>query len=326
MAGLWIPGAPVIGNVNQDGDRGNVDLSDIDLTVETLTDKRVRYGRLGTQQFIGANGYLQSAPENTWPLEYLNGTPVGRSEPGPQSTNLIPYATDFTKWRQDKAAVTANAGIALDGTNTAQLITTLERTSGEPIVYITPRIEPGDYTLTIVVRAGSTNFVHAALRDSANTNSTRVFANLTTLETSVLQVAGSITAAASAITLGDWVLLTAHFKTALPAGSYFLYFGPSGGINVGAATGDSIYATFAQFEKLIVGTSLITTTGVAATRAAAFASVRVWPWLTGIRLHYSNNTVDSILLNGSEGDWYQLPFSTRDWATRKIRRISYYKE
>jgi len=67
----------------------DIDLSDIDLTTDTQ-DPRVRY--IGpSHSYIDENGTIATSEINEWPLEYVDGQPVGRHEPEPEATN---YALD----------------------------------------------------------------------------------------------------------------------------------------------------------------------------------------------------------------------------------------
>ena len=62
------------------------DLSDIDLTAETL-DSRVSYSG-PAHLYWGQSGNLETSAPNAWPLEYRNGVAIGRSLPEPQTTNF----------------------------------------------------------------------------------------------------------------------------------------------------------------------------------------------------------------------------------------------
>ncbi len=90
MNGIFIPGAVVLGRT---GNSGSADLSDIDLTSEKL-DPRLKYQCASHHAFHAADGTIQFAEPNAWPLEYRDGMPVGRHEPEPQATN---YATSISQ-------------------------------------------------------------------------------------------------------------------------------------------------------------------------------------------------------------------------------------
>jgi len=76
--GLSTTGIAILG-------RASSSMPPADLTLPEL-DPRIRY--IGPAHFYwNADGYMLMSAQNEWPLEYINGIPVGRHEPEPESTN-----------------------------------------------------------------------------------------------------------------------------------------------------------------------------------------------------------------------------------------------
>ncbi|HAZ7413387.1 TPA: hypothetical protein J8I72_004586 [Escherichia coli] len=319
MKGLFIRGTPIFGNVTNSS---SADLSDIDMTAER-TDPRLIFECLSPRAVIARDGSIQYAPANEWLVEYKDGVAIGRHEPEPQDTNLLIWSSSFNAWTKGGITVTQNAAPDISGGNTAQMLTASATSYSR--VFVSPRLSAGNNTLTLIVRAGSTPYLHGTFEDIGTTNTMRFYANMTTLETSVVVVRGIISGEMTARKfVGGWVMLTLH--AVLPADSgYYVFFGPSnilGGVS--AMVGDTIYAAFTQLEHGPVATSLIATNGAAATRAAAFAWVKN-PGLmaTAARIYYTDGTTHDIALNGAERG--AIPQASKDWATRYIEGISYAK-
>ncbi|WP_407224618.1 hypothetical protein [Enterobacter hormaechei] len=112
MKGLFIPGVTELGASSDSFPSGIVipganvmtlppgewvDLSDIDLTSSAL-DYRVSFSCASNHAYYSADGTIQFAAPDVWPLEYRNGVAVGRHEPEPQRTNLISYSENLAAW------------------------------------------------------------------------------------------------------------------------------------------------------------------------------------------------------------------------------------
>ncbi|WP_425133774.1 hypothetical protein, partial [Enterobacter hormaechei] len=101
MKGLFIPGVTELGASSDSFPSGIVipganvmtlppgewvDLSDIDLTSSAL-DYRVSFSCASNHAYYSADGTIQFAAPDVWPLEYRDGVAVGRHEPEVQSDN-----------------------------------------------------------------------------------------------------------------------------------------------------------------------------------------------------------------------------------------------
>ncbi|QHM71292.1 hypothetical protein [Mixta intestinalis] len=82
-SGIWTPGAVLIGNSSAAGQVVDV----IDLTSPAL-DSRVTFTG-PAYRYFNATGALVECSENEWPLEYRNGSAIGRREPFAASSNAI---------------------------------------------------------------------------------------------------------------------------------------------------------------------------------------------------------------------------------------------
>ncbi|QCT21771.1 hypothetical protein FEM41_19990 [Jejubacter calystegiae] len=323
MRGLYIPSAPVLGNISA-GAGGGADLSDIDLTAQTL-DSRIKYQCASNHAYYAADGTIQFAEPDIWPLEYRDGVVVGRHEPERQATNLLTHATNFGEWRAANSSVT-NSDEMLFANEHAQFVTATA-TATYTRVYQTPALAAGDCVFTLYVKPGTTSYLHATLEDSTRQNSSHFYADLIDKTGGIISAVGSLPVVVAVREFVDgWFIVTA--TASLPvSSSYFVYFGAAHTAkSVAATAGDSIVVGFAQVEQSAIMTSPIHTDSASTTRAAAFASVRIYPGLSGLRITYTDGTTDTVTLPAEAGDWYQLPAPALPWSTRYIRRISYFKE
>lgn len=325
MRGLDIPGATVIGNIADSaggGETPGTDFSDVDLAAEAL-DSRITYSRAGSLNFWGKKGLLQRAKADVWPLEYQSGVAAGRHEPEPQATNLLAYSSNFNAWTKSGITVTQNATESITGEKTASMLTATAVSYSR--VFVTPRLTAGQNTLTLIVKPGKTHYLHGTFEDLTTTNTMRFYADLDSLECSVVVVRGTITGTVSAVKIvGGWVQIVLHANAPADSG-YYVFFGPSNAAGAVAATvGDTIYAAFAQLEAGALNTSLIETNGAAATRAAAFAMVSnpgglataVREQLTdGKSVNVSFTAVDNAALSGAKSAW----------GARYIKRVEFLK-
>ncbi|NDJ59433.1 hypothetical protein GWD52_21100 [Enterobacteriaceae bacterium 4M9] len=293
MAGLWIPGAPVIGNVQSGGSGSDVDFSDIDFTA-VKQDGRVLYSRPGNLSFIARSGLIEQAPDNVWPLEYKNGVAVGRHEPEPQRTNpILDSRVTGTGWRAYNADIKGTT-IAPDGEQTKLIIKSVATADGG--MYQTRVLLGLEFPITLSVYGKSKG---------------------------VFQVYAENTGAANQITFRTAVEWQYAAKT-IPAGAANANYNGTVVVYSNSETllGDAFAGWSVQAETGTFATSPILTSTAGATRAEPIAQIQnPGGQATAIRVHYTDGTyTDVSSVNGADFD---IPKSTRQWATRYITRVQY---
>lgn len=318
VSGLCIPGVPIIGNMAAGGSSGSADLTDIDMTATALN-ARAKLQIESHHAYYTEDGTLQYAPPNAWPQEFIDGVAVGRHEPEPQATNYVPHSNDLSK-----AAIYADISVAQSGTNwrglPGYLLSGPYSYSFAGIATFTA-VAGQHYTLSVIADLSTAQQLRFEFNRSSTARRSYVFTSTKALE--------------SGTDDGNVVTLHGYKITQLSDGVYRFSatasFATTGLIklNIGVNKQDATPAAivyFCQAEDGDIATSPIMTTGAPATRAAGFGRIRVYPGLTGLRISYTDGTTDTITLPPEAGDWYQLPFSSRDWGARYIQRISYFKE
>lgn len=286
MRGLHIPGAIVIGRAPCSGNAGGADLSDVDLTAARI-DRRVKFQCASHRAYYAADGTIQFAEPDVWPLEYVNGVPVGRHEPEPQATNLKIGSRAPTSALY-MLAKTANAVLSPAGID-------------EYIEY-----------KTASVTATPTLFSDVRLSESSPLTASVIGRN-GTAEMLLRKENGTATAPFS----GEFsrAVLVSDYDAAASRNRYSVFFPRS--------LGTTGYIWHMQLETGELATSPIMTTTSAVTRAAAFVSVtNPGGQATAIRVHYSDGTTDEYDF-GANGSDIQLPQSATNWGTRYITRIQY---
>ena len=106
--------------------------------------------RAGTATYTDANGVIQTASPDTVRVDHVDGVPMILVEPS--ATNLLPYSEDFSNaaWAKSNVTLTADYGIAPDGTNTS---TRIEYPAGSS--YIAESVTPATYTASAFVKGVS---------------------------------------------------------------------------------------------------------------------------------------------------------------------------
>ena len=338
MKGLFIPGVTELGASSDSFPSGIVipganvmtlppgewvDLSDIDLTSSAL-DYRVLFSCASNHAYYSADGTIQFAAPDVWPLEYRNGVAVGRHEPEMQSDNIVVYAIDFSKWFLLGTSVSTDESERIISSSYAQRITAT-RTDNFSRVMITPTLNPTEYTLKIVVKSGNASFLQGTIEgNNALSNTLRFYVDMTSLNSSAVVSKGTISALVNSKNIfNGWVEVI--LKVTIPAaGAYKVFFGPSSSFgSTSSNNGQYILSAFAQLERSTISTSLINTNGISATRAAAFATVQNPGGLaSAIMVHYSDNTSEQLEIPTNSPS-IQLPQSANDWGKRYIQRIEY---
>ena len=338
MKGLFIPGVTELGASSDSFPSGIVipganvmtlppgewvDLSDIDLTSSAL-DYRVSFSCASNHAYYSADGTIQFAAPDVWPLEYRDGVAVGRHKPEVQSDNIVVYAMDFSKWLLISTSVSTDESERIILSSYAQRITATINYN-YPRIVTTPTLNPTEYTLKLLVKPGNTSFLQGTIEDyNVISNTLRFYVDMTNLNSSTFVVRGAISALVNSKNIfNGWVEVI--LKVTIPeAGTYKVFFGPSSSFEgTSAKEGQYILSAFAQLERSPISTSLINTNGISATRAAAFATVQNPGGLAGaIMVHYSDNTSEQLEIPTNSPS-IQLPQSVNDWGKRYIQRIEY---
>ncbi|WP_276851023.1 phage head spike fiber domain-containing protein [Enterobacter oligotrophicus] len=300
----------------------DADLSDIDL-MSRAPDRRVKFSGASQRAFRSANGTIQYAAPDEWPLEYRNGIPVGRHEPEMQSTNYLWHSANFSAWPAANSIVSATTEQWFDSSNAQFVIASATTTYTR--VYQTPSLAAGDCVFSIIVKSGTTPYLHATLENSTRDHSTHFYADLATRTGGIISAVGSLPVTVTVSDFGGgWFSVIA--KAVLPlTASYYAYFGAANAANTVKATqGDSIIVALAQIEQGSLITSPVITTDASVTRAASFATVSN-PGMaaSGIQIWYTDGAVTELDFNGAAS--VDIPTATQDWGTRYIERITYIK-
>ncbi|MGU7657869.1 phage head spike fiber domain-containing protein [Escherichia coli] len=308
MRGLYVPGAPVLGNISAGG--GGADLSDIDLTSQSL-DSRIKYQCASSHAYYAADGTIQFAAPDVWPLEYRNGVAVGRHEPEPQRTNLFAYSDNLTAWVKngDVTEITQNGPANPYGTPSYAVGVGATANSG---VFIRSQVTTGEtYTISITGRADDARVM---LIGEAYLGGQPVRVNFKD-KTSTL--AAPFAYRFADITNGGWrryAFTGASTGTGTPG---FVVYSAD-------AVAGSYSVALVQHESGAFATSPIVTNGVAATRAAALGFVPNPGLLaTAARIYYTDGTTYDIEFNGAPRG--AIPQASKDWGTRYIEGVSYAK-
>lgn len=301
MKGIIIPGALVLGRMSDSGD-GN-DLSDIDLTSATL-DPRLTFQCVSQHAYYDSDGLIKFAAPNEWPLEYRDGIAIGRHEPEPQRTNVITdslltadvlpgSSSGAADWRSYRA--TANDFVTAPDGRQARVVTITADGVGS-----------GIYQRASLLNAAFPISISAYCKTSSACS---VYAERGT--------GGRIVfGAAAGWQRGTGVITGAESSY---AGTLVAYS------TADNKNGDTFALCGLQAEAGEFATSpIITTPGVAATRAAAFAFVPNPGLLaTAARIYYTDGTTYDIEFSGAASG--EIPPASLPWATRYIEGISYAK-
>ncbi|WP_209445936.1 phage head spike fiber domain-containing protein [Enterobacter genomosp. S] len=293
MKGLIIPGSLVLGNMPDSG--GGNDLSDIDLTSETL-DPRLKFQCVSQHAYYASDGSIKFAAPDIWPLEYRDGVAVGRHEPEPQSTNyMLNTATpELLKTALSRGGTISARRLAQSGLPTAEYTFYTPSALSECYSLIGGQggQGEGDSVYSVFVRTDQENKQIVMYADSA-----------------VEHPRYPITSSLTRLVLK---------KTATGAHG-FSWLGLR-------SLADTLIASVSgyQVEKGTFVTSPIVTGATAATRAAAFVFIKNPGGIaTSCRVHYSDGTTSTLDFAGAEE--VQLAQAAADWGARYIQRIEYLK-
>lgn len=327
MKGLFIPGVTELGASSDSFPSGIVipganvmtlppgewvDLSDIDLTSSAL-DYRVSFSCASNHAYYSADGTIQFAAPDVWPLEYRNGVAVGRHEPEPQRTNLISYSENLAANSPYWIINTGVTGITKTGPNNPY---------GEKsyAVAVSAIVNSGVYT-RVQVSAGQRYTISMA---GISGDSRRMLIGNNYLGTQNVNV--NFRQKTSTLSSP----FTWRFNDVNTEWVRYAFTGDSTGsgtpgtvIYSAVALAGSYSCAMVQHESGAFATSPIITNGISATRAAAFATVQNPGGLaSAIMVHYSDNTSEQLEIPTNSPS-IQLPQSANDWGKRYIQRIEY---
>ena len=216
---------------------------------DTVSGKNlVTFTRASSGTFVGSNGLIQTATTNTPRFDH---DPVTGESQGllieESRTNLVTYSEQLDQWTLGShTTVTANAAIAPDGTNTADLCVFNARS--------------GTYV-------GSNNFLI-----SGRTYTASVWAKAVTPGTDDQFTfnfgGGNVNATSRFTATGEWQRFTATITPSLSSGPKGLFIN-----NEGDSFRSEIYFWGAQVEEASYAASYIPTTSSQVTRAADVAEI-----------------------------------------------------
>ncbi|HCM9151728.1 TPA: hypothetical protein N5K88_001825 [Enterobacter cloacae subsp. cloacae] len=306
MKGLFIPGVTELGASSDSFPSGIVipganvmtlppgewvDLSDIDLTSSAL-DYRVSFSCASNHAYYSADGTIQFAAPDVWPLEYRNGVAVGRHEPERQSTNYMNSV-------HPENMTSAVAGSTL---NRSAVISML----GLPTIsakLITPSASMSVYSLFGIAGGQPGPGKPGVVSVWISVDEAEPFTVYTNNETQFIP--RQIEPGLQKIILRDALKI-----------DYVMM-----GLRNVQASYTARMCGF-QCEAGAIVTSPILANGTPTTRSAAFVTVKNPGGVaTAMRISYSSGESDEISFNGA--DESQIPFSSTDWGKRYIQRIEY---
>lgn len=281
--GITTPGAVIIG-----GKPAAQLPPAIDMTAPTL-DPRITY--TGPQHYFwNSAGGIELCSDNEWPLEFRNGSKIGRHEPEPAAINLQPQSRatvpgDYVKMSGiDDFQTTATGGP--DGGAIALLPISCD-------VYALSQDIGGAYLFP------PTNYTH--------TDDWQLIAFTVT----------STTKSALRLWLGrnNAAGRPAFWLTPgiLDAGTYTASFFTR------SNNSDTFRAGFGQIESGSVATSPIVTANTTASRPAASVTVDT-AGASSLTVTYSNGFSDTY---ATDENTFTLPTASRNWSERYITRIEF---
>ncbi|TLU69590.1 hypothetical protein FFB58_00780 [Enterobacter sp. MF024] len=301
-----------IGNAGQ---TTGADLSDIDLTAATL-DSRIKYQCMSSHAFIAADGTVQFASPDVWPLEYRDGIAIGRHEPEPQATNHNQYVANFQ-------SCSAFVGNGVDYHGLPLFFCTFPEGNDKYIPCPTDISGAGTYTLSYYgLYNETTNAITSIGRPICygmeHPSLDRTFAvNITTGETAVL--------------LGDFKRITAQrfFDSyrcicSVSTDNALTQLEQRMMTAVTNTESGTQILGMPQIEAGEIATSPIITNGEPVTRADS--SVRIknpGRMATSVRVIYTDGTSKLFDFNGN--DDVDIPAAIFDWGTRYISKCEYLK-
>jgi hypothetical protein len=227
-------------------------------------------GRASTATFIGSNGLIQTA-----------ATGVARYQYTPSDLTIPPYlllesagTNLFLQSQTLSNSPWTRVNAALSSVTDSDLSWQSNRVTATDTVF--PRVQQNTaldagstYALSILVKAGSTGFMHGTLEASTVSQGIRFYANLTTGATTQILNQGTISATSSRKLISGGYYLYTWIIAVTSTANYVTFFGPSSSYTSNTAVvNDYIDVGYAQIELGSYATSVIPTTTSQVTRAA----------------------------------------------------------
>ena len=231
----------------------------LDFAKTKALDPRVTFTRASTATFVGADGLIKTAASGAARFDHnpATGESLGLLVEEARTNTIVSSSVFNTgAWTQDGAVLTANAGVAPDGTTTA---TSISQGTGSNRCYLFDNSGvTGSKVFSFFVKANAGTSFQISATGGLTPNATA------TVNLSSVTVSGFTSATIQAFANGWYrVLLPVTVSTASGGSTYWQIFGPV----------SSVFIWGFQLEAGSFPTSYIPTTTATVTRAADVASM-----------------------------------------------------
>ena len=219
------------------------------------------FTRASNGTFVNKSGLIETAANGVPRIDFLGNT-SGALLLEPQSSNLLPYSSDFSNaaWSKQNVIVTSNSVISPDGTLNADKITDDSVNGAHRITDAVTTSSSGSFTYSIFLKKGT-----------LTTAQFQVFNSSTASSANVDLVNGTITSDGTGVNHtiedygNDWFKCSISGTLSDTSTTVYLYLKQKPSY---IGNGDYLYAWGAQLEQGSYATSLINTQGSAVTRVA----------------------------------------------------------
>lgn len=280
--GIWTPCSVYIGSSKKE------QVTAIDMLSPTL-DPRVTYQCASSHSYKAQPGLIAQAEPDEWPLEYIDGVPVGRHEPEPERTNLLLNNINppAGRWTYNRALAGG---------------TTVTGPDGSQVGTINPQI------------ATDAGLYQPTGRDRTKSYAFSVFANAT-VDNRMTCSNGQQTMRViiPGAPLEVWQYGTGVMTASTEAGTTYsasLY-------NYNGVIGELFAFWAMMMEEGTFSTSPILTDTTTVTRAAATAVIDTSA-ASSVDVIFSDGTTET---HQTPDTTFTLPQSSRNWGERYIMRI-----
>ena len=226
------------------------------------------FTRASNGTFVNKSGLIETAANGVPRIDFSDST-SGALLLEPQSSNLLPYSSDFSNaaWSKQNVIVTSNSVISPDGTLNADKITDDSVNGAHRITDAVTTSSSGSFTYSIFLKKGT-----------LTTAQFQVFNSSTASSANVDLVNGTITSDGTGVNHtiedygNDWFKCSISGTLSDTSTTVYLYLKQKPSY---IGNGDYLYAWGAQLEQGSYATSLINTQGSAVTRVADACSQTV---------------------------------------------------